>query len=234
MWMIALVSVLVAHEGHDHEEGTGGIALTMLPEALCEVQWPSMLDAPEPISRKCNGYFIPFAYPNGFDPDKPPTFGHVVETKLSADGLRQLLVHMKDTCHVDEPVEDAACFRATEFYQGMLDRKMAVKDNGAWFDLMLEQILAGNRLNDATLRRSWSVLTLNKLEYAVYARHGQPLDVPDLDAFFYAPREKPVAGLPLEKKPDATVILTDADEANLKMIRDARERNEEKKNAYGF
>ncbi|CAN0454832.1 unnamed protein product, partial [Ectocarpus fasciculatus] len=123
--------------------------------------------------------------------------------------------------------------RAGEFYQGVLDRKMSVNDNGAWFDLLLEKILAGEPLAEADLRRQWSEMTLLKLANAVYARHGKDFDNPDLDAFFYGPREQLVAGLPLTKTAPATISLTEVDQRNLTRIEAARNRPEAKK-SYGL
>jgi len=217
MWMLYLAGVLSAHEGHDHDEGTGGVGLMMLPQTLCESQWPNMAEASEPLSRHCNQYFLPLAYPNGFDPTKPPSFSDPVGMRLSISGLRQILVHLEDTCHTDEPVEDAACFRAGDFYQGLLDRKMAVQDNGASFGDLLQQILTGQLLDEFDLR-PWSSMTLWKLEHAVHARYGKDFDDPDLNAFFYGERAEPVAGLPLEKTAPASIALTDTDQQNLQMI----------------
>jgi hypothetical protein len=218
MWMLYLAGTLSAHEGHDHDGGTGGIGLMMLPEVLCEAQWPNMADASEPLSRRCYDYFLPFAYPRGFNPEMSPTYGDPVEQRLSIAGLQQILVHLQDTCHVDEPVEDAACFRAGEFFQGLLDRKMAVHDNGARFDLLLEKALAGQPLAESELSH-WSPMTMWKLQHAVYARHGKDFDNPDLNAFFYGERAEPIAGLPLTKTAPETINLTDIDQQNLTRIR---------------
>lgn len=226
MWGFLLVAAAVAHEGHQHDDGSGGFALNLLPETLCEAQWPNMEESAEPITRRCNDYYIQMAYPKGFDPQKRPRFGHPVELRLSTAELTRMIQHADAACHVDEPVEDAACFRARDFYAGILERKPSLEDGYHSFGPLIEKILAGQRLTRVELRidnpgAQWSPLTLHKLKGAVYARHGQRFEDPDMEVFFYGPREAPIAGLPRQPKTADPVELSAIDQANLALLAEA-------------
>ena len=92
----------------------------------------------------------------------------------------------------------------------------------------LSKSLTGKRLHPEDLHCR-SEVTLWKLEGAVYARHGAPMDNPNLDTFFYGSRTQalqlPIRTSLLPKRKNAQYAadqLTEIDRYNLDLIAQVR------------
>lgn len=181
----------------------------------CERDWPRVSDVDAEVTRRCMAHLLSLAYgkpltQGRFTDDEAlagePRPGFAAEVGLSSEALEAIRAHVGAVCEGDAG-EQSACARVGELITAQLARKTSLTDDGELgsFAPLMEKVLAGQALTKQDLfldqvERSWSMLTLEKLDTALYARHGFLVADPDLARFFYEKREEqPTAGLPLER-----------------------------------
>ncbi len=198
----------------------------------CERTWPKAKTADRNQTWACLTHYLTYAYgekPTAELMTLDPSYGHPIEVKLSVADLERMTNHVEGACDVAAAPVESECARGHELFQGMKARRFGISEGvelGS-FEPLLRKVLGGEELTEADLRVNdpgpkWSLLTLWKLRNAAYARHGYRFTTPDLNTFFYGPRE-PVGEpklLPLGKKGSTRkVTLTPADSANVKLIK---------------
>lgn len=199
---------------------------------LCEKDWPAAAKVDRNQTWACLTHYLTYAYgqkPTAELMTLDPGYGHPVEVKLSVADLERMTNHVEAACDVAAAPVESECARGHELFQGMKHRRLGISEGvelGS-FEPLLRKVLAGEELTEADLLVNdtgpkWSLLTLWKLRNAAYARHGYLFKTPDLNTFFYGPRE-PVGEpklLPLAKKGETKkVTLSKADTANVRLIK---------------
>lgn len=195
----------------------------------CETTWPAT--APGKASTKdtwaCVDYYLTLAY--GRKPDAEmlsldPGYGMPQEVKLPNSKLDNMVGHVAAACDRKAAPVESECNRGAELFEGIKRRRLGLLDDTVMesFEPVLAAVLKGEKLTRAQLRadeeQKWSPLTLWKLRNAAYARHGFKFKTPDLNTFFYGPREDSKL-LPIAKGDKAKVELTPDDVANVQLIK---------------
>lgn len=155
-----------------------------------------------------------------------PTPGRAEELSVTADELRAMAAHTRAARHPDADATHWA-FRAEEYFQRAADHRFRLGQdmNLVDFSPLLETVLDGRALSADDLSPapglSWDAVVRWRLAAAVRARHGAPLDHPDLERFFYTPGAVPGTDLlPVPRSGDDEPDLTETDRANLKLLQD--------------
>lgn len=210
----------------------GGTATAGKPidqATLCETVWPAT--APGKAAAKdtwaCMTWYLTLAY--GKKPDAEamsldPGYGMPQEVRLANARLDNMVAHVSAVCDRSAAPVESECNRAAELFEGIKRRRLALLDDTVMesFEPVLATVLKGEKLSRAELKADdevkWSPLTLWKLRNAAYARHGFKFKTPDLNVFFYGPREESSV-LPLARGEKAKVELTAIDGENVRLIK---------------
>lgn len=198
----------------------------------CETAWPAAKTADRQKTWACLTHFLTYGYGEKPTPELmtlDPGYGHPVEVKLSVADLDRMIAHVEKACDVEAAPVESECARGHEMLTGMKSRRMGIFEdvNLGSIEGPLRKVLAGQKLTRAEVfadhaELSLSLLSLWKLRNAAYARHGYRFKTPDLNTFFYGPREavgEPKL-LPLARKGDTRkVTLTAEDTANVQLIK---------------
>lgn len=231
-WMLMgllVASTAAAREPDPEDEAKADAKAQDAVVKLCEATWPAL--APGKASTKdtwaCVDYYLTLAY--GRKPDAEmlsldPGYGMPQEVKLPNSKLDNMVGHVAAACDRNAAPVESECNRGAELFEGIKRRRLALLDDTVMesFEPVLAAVLKGEKLTRAQLRadeeQKWSPLTLWKLRNAAYARHGFKFKTPDLNTFFYGPREDSKL-LPIAKGDKAKVELTPDDVANVQLIK---------------
>lgn len=220
--------------------GGAGVAQAQAPAAKakptpalakqCEQAWPKAA-AGKAVAKDtwaCMTYYLTLAYGGAPDAEAltlDPGYGFPQEVKLSSAKLTRMIAHVGAVCDPEAAPVESECKRADELFRGIASRRQGLFENTTMESIegVLGTVLKGDKLTRAQLyaddpEMSWSPLTLWKLRNAAYARHGYRFKTPDLNTFFYGPREGSTL-LPIKGGEAAQVELTESDRANVVLIK---------------
>lgn len=220
--------------------GMGGAAHAQAPEAKgkaapalaeqCEEAWPKAEagKAGAKDTWACMTYYLTLAYGSAPDAEMltlDPGYGFPQEVKLSSAKLERMIGHVKAVCDPEAAPVESECKRADELLRGIASRRQGLFEHTTMESIegVLATVLKGEKLTREQLHAddpemSWSPLTLWKLRNAAYARHGYVFKTPDLNTFFYGPREGSTL-LPIKRGEGGEVELTENDRANVVLIK---------------
>lgn len=227
--MVAAVMVSAGGAAYAQAPAAKGKAAPALVKQ-CEDAWPKAA-AGKAVAKDtwaCMTYYLTLAY--GGPPDAEaltldPGYGFPQEVKLSSAKLERMIGHVKAVCDPEAAPVESECKRADELFNGIASRRQGLFENTTMESIegVLATVLKGEKLTREQMHAddpdmSWSPLTLWRLRNAAYARHGYTFKTPDLNTFFYGPREGSTL-LPIKQGEGAEVELTENDRANVVLIK---------------
>lgn len=199
----------------------------------CDTAWPKAEKASRAQTWTCMTHYLKRAYGGTVDAEAltlDPGYGHPSEVKLGTDDLERMIRHVVQACDLGAAPVASECNRANELFTGMHRRRLGLFDDVVMDSIepLLAKVVKGEALTEAEIYAgvegpALSPLSLWKLRNAAYARHGYVFKTPDLNTFFYGPRDaaKDDAStvLPLKKGQPGKVDLTPTDTANVRLIK---------------
>lgn len=200
---------------------------TESPTSDCGARWAADLLPTAATTEMCSRWWLTVAYGSD-DPEElefDPTPGRAEEVKVTAAELGRMAAHARQALPLNaEPTHWAA--RAAGYFEAAAQHRFRLgqDENLTSFEPLLAAVIEGRALTPEDLEPmpglEWDAVVRWRLAAAVRARHGAPLEHPDLERFFYEPGA--VSGtelLPLRRRDDGREPdLSDVDRANLALL----------------